>query len=93
MKKVVLKEQEKRIYLSDITDDNIIGVKWKHDESKALIYCQDKLYMFLSNYNITKNRCPVRKTSIQELIKKCEHDIKNVYVFETEKELFKWMSE
>lgn len=89
MRKVILDEFEKeKVYVKDLNDDNIVGILWD-DKQKTTYFELDGRYIEICN---EYKKSIVMSKSIQEYIKgACS--ISEVYVFDTIKELFKWMSE
>ena len=94
MKKVVV-NKVREISIEEIKDDHIIGVLWSSGSKNFLIQSDDKEYC-----TTTVNDCicsnTIKEKSKKELLKRLLS--KNVlsleiFVFDTEKELYKWLSE
>lgn len=94
MKKVVV-NKVREISIEEIKNDHIIGVLWSSGSKNFLIQSDDKEYCATSvKDGICSNT--IKEKSKKELLKKFLS--KNVlsleiFVFDTEKELYKWLSE
>ena len=94
MKKVVV-GKAREISIEDIKDDHIIGILWSSGSKNFLIQSDYKEYCATSVKNgIYSNT--IKEKSKKELLKRFLS--KNVlsleiFVFDTEKELYKWLSE
>ena len=94
MKKVVV-NKVREISVEEIKDDHIIGVLWSSGSKNFLIQSDDKEYCTTTvNNGIYSNT--IKEKSKKELLKRFLS--KNVlsleiFVFDTEKELYKWLSE
>ena len=94
MKKVVV-NKVREISIEEIKDDHIIGVLWSSGSKNFLIQSNDKEYCTTTvNDGIYSNT--IKEKSKKELLKRFLS--KNVlsleiFVFDTEKELYKWLSE
>ena len=94
MKKVVV-NKVREISIEEIKDDHIIGVLWSSGSKNFLIQSDDKEYCTTTvNNGIYSNT--IKEKSKKELLKRFLS--KNVlsleiFVFDTEKELYKWLSE
>jgi len=94
MKKVVV-NKVREISIEEIKDDHIIGVLWSSGSKNFLIQSDDKEYCTTTvNNGIYSNT--IKEKSKKELLKRFLS--KNVlsleiFIFDTEKELYKWLSE
>ena len=94
MKKVVV-NKVREISIEEIKNDHIIGVLWSSGSKNFLIQSDDKEYCTTTiNSGICSNT--IKENSKKELLKRLLS--KNVlsleiFVFDTEKELYKWLSE
>ena len=94
MKKVVV-NKVREISIEEIKNDHIIGVLWSSGSKNFLIQSNDKEYCTTTvNDGIYSNT--IKEKSKKELLKRFLS--KNVlsleiFVFDTEKELYKWLSE
>ena len=94
MKKVVV-GKAREISIEDIKDDHIIGILWSSGSKNFLILSDDKEYCTTTvNNGIYSNT--IKEKSKKELLKRFLS--KNVlsleiFVFDTERELYKWLSE
>lgn len=86
MKKVILKEKTEEVYLSDLNDDSIVGIDW--DGLKHFVINTKDGFCATDNLN-TSDRWNAE--TLKEYISKIENQ--KVFVFENQKELFKWLSE
>ena len=95
MKKVVVVDKVREIIIEDIKDDHIIGILWSSGSKNFLIRSDDKEYCTTTvNNGIYSNT--IKEKSKKELLKRFLS--KNVlsleiFVFDTERELYKWLSE
>ena len=95
MKKVVVVDKVREIIIEDIKDDHIIGILWSSGNKDFLIQSDDKEYCAISvKDGICSNT--IKEKSKKELLKRFLS--KNVlsleiFVFDTERELYKWLSE
>ncbi len=94
MKKVVV-NKVREISIEEIKNDHIIGVLWSSGSKNFLIQSDDKEYCTTS---VKDGICSItiKEKSKKELLKRFLS--KNVltleiFVFDTEKELYKWLSE
>ena len=94
MKKVVV-NKVREISIEEIKNDHIIGILWSSGSKNFLIQSDDKEYCTTTvNNGIYSNT--IKEKSKKELLKRFLS--KNVlsleiFVFDTEKELYKWLSE
>jgi hypothetical protein len=87
MKKVIL-ENKKEVYLSDLNENSIVGILWEYEIKKAV---------FTSNHDVFV----VKNDKIRPEIYNNTNVVKyinqfvgiEVFLFNTMKELFKWLSE
>ena len=94
MKKVVV-NKVREMSIEEIKNDHIIGVLWSTGRKDFLIQSDDKEYCTTSVKDGICNNT-IREMSKKELLKRLLS--KNVFsleifVFDTEKELYKWLSE
>ena len=94
MKKVVV-NKVREISIEEIKDDHIIGVLWSSGSKNFLIQSDDKEYCTTTvNNGIYSNT--IKEKSKKELLKRflSENVLSlEIFVFDTEKELYKWLSE
>ena len=94
MKKVVV-NKVREISIEEVKNDHIIGILWSTGSKNFLIQSDDKEYCVTTvNNGIWSNT--IKEKSKKELLKRFLS--KNVlsleiFVFDTEKELYKWLSE
>ena len=94
MKKVAVNKTIE-VSIEEVKDDHIIGILWSTGRKNFLIQSDDKEYCTTTiNSGICNNT--IREKSKKELLKRFLS--KNVltleiFVFDTEKELYKWLSE
>lgn len=90
MKKVILNENKKdKVYLKDLDNDNIVGILWEDKEKTTCIKFENSFFE-VDNFQNTAKK--LNEKDIQRYIKGSDSIIE-VYVFDTMKELFKWLSE
>jgi hypothetical protein len=87
MKKVISEEKRSEVYLSDLTSLSIVGLENGSGDRFALC-STDVGYEFIGLNTIYSTR-RLKYSSLKEALVNRE----NLFVFETTKELFKWMSE
>lgn len=95
MKKVVV-NKVREISIEEIKDDHIIGILWSSGSSKNFLIQSD--YKEYCTTSVKDGICSntIKEKSKKELLKRFLS--KNVlsleiFVFDTEKELYKWLSE
>ena len=91
MKKVIFEQNEQVIRLEDITDDMIVGLLWKSG-NKSFLFKDDNnnTIGFELNTRTTLN-CWAAKNH-KDYIKK-SYNFKDVFVFDSPKELAQWLAE
>ena len=87
MKKVILEEKSSEVYLSDLMATSIIGMETSHG-NKFVLSKTNSGFECVGNNNLSSSG----KTNYKSF-KDALEGFENVFVFETTKELFKWMSE
>ena len=94
MKKVVV-NKVREISIEEIKNDHIIGVLWSSGSKNFLIQSDDKEYCTTSvEDGICSNT--IKEKSKKELLKRflSKNSLSlEIFVFDTEKELYKWLSE
>jgi hypothetical protein len=94
MKKVVVVKQESDVIdLSQITNDSIVGVKWRSGNKSFIIEvkrdefacCEHKKLSFVNSWT-TKTILEYVSSAINDQGAKC-------FVFDTFKELYQWLAE
>lgn len=91
MKKVIIKQEEEKVYLSDLDSSSLVGLELNQGLKAFLLYSCEKGFYCVNNTDFSKLESKVFEYTIKGCIEKM--NVKNVFVFETHKELFKWMSE
>jgi hypothetical protein len=89
MKKVILELQpeEEKVYFKDLTRRDLIGMQNKAGV-KFILYAREDGYDFIGDNNLIIGS-EVQYNTFNEAIDNCH----SLFVFDTTKELFKWMSE
>ena len=91
MKKVIVEKNEEVIRLEDVTDDMIIGILWDDDDKSFLIKDDNN-----RTVGIELNRLTILynwvATNHKDYIKKAS-DFKDIFVFDSPKELAQWLAE
>jgi hypothetical protein len=87
MRKVIL-EDKKELRLSDLNDNSIVGILWQDNEKTTYLNFEGRL-IEVCNF---KNDAMVTSKNIQMYIS-TSVSISEVYVFDTMKKCFKWLSE
>ena len=88
--KVILEEKKDAVHLSELNNDSVIGVLWG-DDSKGVLLNNHENFFILNNDSICVGFA-VKKPSIKEYFEYIK-EFKDVYLFSSVKECFKWMSE
>lgn len=89
MKKVILDEFKKdKVYVKDLDQDSIVGILWEDGEKTTYISFEGR-YLEIDNFS---KKASVTSKDIQTYIN-TSVTISEVYLFDTVKELFKWLSE
>ena len=91
MKKVIIEQNEQVISLENIKDDMIIGILWDNNEKSFLIKNDDnrtvgvELNRLTTYYNwvATNNKSYIKNAS----------NFKDIFVFDSPKELAQWLAE
>ena len=91
MKKVIIEQNEQVIRLENVTDDMIIGILWDDDDKSFLIKDDDnrtvgiKLNRLTTLYNwvATNHKAYIKNAS----------NFKDIFVFDSPKELAQWLAE
>lgn len=94
MKKVIIEQYEQVIRLEQITDDMIVGIEWEVGKKSFLIKNEDDETLSVSlEERDTIGCCP--KFSHFDYVKEVISDstAKNVFVFDSPKELAQWLAE
>ena len=87
MKKVILQEKSSRVYLKDLSQKDIIGMQ-NGCGIKYILLQTIKGYEYISDENILSGS-RIQYTNLYAALENCH----SLFVFDTSKELFKWMSE
>ena len=92
MKKVIFEQDEQVISLNDITDEMIVGVFWKRGNKSFLIkdYNGNTVGIELNTLTTFSHWS---KPSHREYVKNTGFDAKSIFVFDSPKELAKWLAE
>jgi hypothetical protein len=88
MRKVILEEKKSEVYLSDLNEGSIVGVRTNLGGKFALSKTRSG-YEFIGNGNLLTGS----KTQYESLNKALIEMNQDVFIFDTSKDLFKWMSE
>lgn len=91
MKKVIIKQEEEKVYLSDLDSSSLVGLEFNQGVKAFLLYSCKKGFYCINNTDFSELESKDFEDTIKGYIE--EMNVKNVFVFETHKELFKWMSE
>jgi len=92
MKKVIIEQKSDNVYLSDLSKKDIIGIIWKSGAKGFIQRSEDRGFYAISD--IKESHIFEHKVFYNSIFEYCsQKQIENVFVFDNEKELFKWMSE
>ena len=91
MKKVIIEQNEQVIRLEDITDDMIIGITWNDDDKSFLIKNHENMTVGIGLNRLTTLNHWTEKTH-KDYIKNSDF-LKDVFVFDSPKELAQWLAE
>jgi len=91
MRKLAL-EDKKELRLSDLNDNSIVGIKFYAGKNYII---QERSGEFIS-LNVNENSISgstFSEPTLLDYVKRIKKQDPEIYVFDTMKELFKWMSE
>ena len=91
MKKVIIEQNEQVISVEDIKDDMIIGILWINDEKSFLIKNDENLTISVELNRLTTLDNWTAE-NYKEYIKKASN-FKDIFVFDSPKELAQWLAE
>lgn len=91
MKKVIIKQEEEKVYLSDLDSSSLVGLEFNQGLKAFLLYSCEKGFYCVNNTDFSKLESKIFEDTIKDFVETCK--VQEVFVFETHKELFKWMSE
>ena len=91
MKKVIIEQNEQVISVEDIKDDMIIGILWINDEKSFLIKNDENLTIGVELNRLTTFYNWVAKDHKDYIKKAC--NFKDIFVFDSHKELAQWLAE
>ena len=87
MKKVILQEKRNEVYLDDLKDEDFIGMQTKGG-NKFILSARKHRYEFIGGVNLMYGG-KIHYSNFKSAIT----DKYSLFLFDTAKELFKWMSE
>ena len=91
MKKVIIEQNEQVISVEDIKDNMIIGIRWINDEKSFLIKTDDNMTVGIELNRLTTFYNWVAKDHKDYIKKAC--NFKDIFVFDSPKELAQWLAE
>lgn len=91
MKKVIIKQEEEKVYLSDLNSRSLVGLEFNQGVKAFLLHSCEKGFYCINNTDFSELESKVFEVTIKGYVE--DMNVKNLFVFETHKELFKWMSE
>ena len=91
MKKVIIEQNDQVISVEDIKDDMIIGILWINDEKSFLIKTDDNMTVGIELNRLTTFYNWVAKDHKDYIKKAC--NFKDIFVFDSPKELAQWLAE
>lgn len=94
MKKVIIEQDEQVIRLEDVRDAMIIGIEWKYGKKSFLLKNEDDETVAISLGERNMIGCWSRFSHfdyVNEVIS--NSTAKNVFVFDSPKELAQWLAE
>ena len=91
MKKVIIEQNEQVISVEGIKDDMIIGILWLNDEKSFLIKDDEYRTVGVELNRLTTFYNWVAKDHKDYIKKAC--NFKDIFVFDSPKELAKWLAE
>jgi hypothetical protein len=92
MKKVILEEKKSDVYLSDLNEGSNIGIHWSSGEKGFILHSREKGFYSYGSISKFDLEDKVFEPTIKKYINN-NKGITEVFVFDTAKDLFKWMSE
>ena len=90
MKKVIERQSEGVIYLDQITDKHIVGISFP-DGEKVMVIQNEIGFIGISTKDKNLIDCVKRNSKIEYINRYNEE--KEVFVFDSMKEIYKWLSE
>ena len=91
MKKVIIEPNEQVIRLENVTDDMIIGILWDDDDKYFLIKDDANMTVGMSLNGLT-TFCNWTARNHKDYIKRA-CNFKDVFVFDSPKELAQWLAD
>ena len=91
MKKVIIEPNEQVIRLENVTDDMIIGILWDDDDKSFLIKDDANVTVGMSLNRLTTSCKWIARNHKDYIKKAC--NFKDVFVFDSPKELAQWLAE
>ena len=91
MKKVINENDERVIHLENVKDNMIIGIRWINDEKSFLIKTDDNMTVGIELNRLTTFYNWVAKDHKDYIKKAC--NFKDIFVFDSPKELAQWLAE
>lgn len=89
MKRVELRKSNV-LRVTDLSDSDIIGVRWDSDVFGLLKRLNDKRYAFINIGHNNGYNDIIIEESIQSLVERCKHDIRELVVFDNTREFLNW---
>lgn len=92
MKKVVFKAVEEVVSIENVENGNNVGILWK-DKAKGIVVEVERGYCIINNDCCSKIGSvynPSKKDYLKDRLK--NGDVKDVFVFNSYKELLKWFT-
>lgn len=93
MKKVVIAKKpviENLVYIEDLVDDDIIGIECTYEKFTVIRCASGFIALNSRKLDISKN---YSTPTLRDYLSKFPPTYKNIYKFDSTKELFKWLSE
>ena len=91
MKKVIFKQEDNVINVSDVTDDMIVGILWE-DGDKSFLIKDDNDFSVGIGLNSLTTKKHWSAPSHEDYIRNT-YDAKKIFVFCSPKELAQWLAE
>ena len=93
MKKVLVQDASNVIDLSQVTNDSIVGIKWRTERKGFVVKLKNESFVSIGNSDLNADDS-WSETSVKQYIKRAfERQEGEAFVFDTLKELYRWLAE
>ena len=93
MKKVLVQDASNVIDLSQVTNDSIVGIKWRTKRKNFIVKLKNESFVSIGGSDLDVANS-WSEQSVKQYIKRAfEGQEAEAFVFDTLKELYRWLSE